>query len=80
MEVKTKFKINDQVFLMKDNRVIQREIIGVHVDLWSKEFKKMFKYVLDGVEYSFWEDNHESAFREYEQNVYATKEELLMSL
>ena len=64
MEEKTKFNINETVWVVSDNKVIQRRITGIEISIEDSDQPKITYDTIGGVKYS-------------EQDVFKTKQELI---
>lgn len=68
MEMKTKFSVGDKVFYMKDNRVQNGEVTGIHIFV-RRDGIDIITYVYPGDSSGYTEDL-----------LFSSKEELLKSL
>ncbi len=67
MEVQTKFNINDTIWVVADNKVVQRNITGVEITVVDPSKPEITYATIGDVKYP-------------EQDVFKTKQELIDSL
>lgn len=67
MEVQTKFNINDTVWVVSDNKVVQRKITGVEITVVDPSKPEIIYATIGDIKYP-------------EQDVFKTKQEIIDSL
>jgi hypothetical protein len=67
MEVQTKFNVNDTIWVVADNKVVQRKIIGVEITVVDSSKPEIIYATVGDIKYP-------------EQDVFKTKQELIDSL
>ncbi len=77
MKIETKFEIKQKIWMLLDNKIQQKEILGISVDIGKTNSNSSGRLVL----YYFKNQNFSSeVFNRREDVLFSTKQELLHSL